>query len=182
MQAANDQHDSLPWVIDISLHATRVQQHADIKSSPSSPNNLIDVWDSSKYNRDKFYSHLTANKLHLHCKVQAFNAIYVHGNPNWLLWLRTATLSVSLEQNSILLNIKGNETYFNCLRTPDVIIFWMFRTKARWQMNNRKRGMKRRIYWHHFVHHAAHTKPPWTIHELSPSFNMYNILNYASKL
>ena len=98
MQAANDQHDLLPWVIDISLHATRVQQHANIKSSLSSLNNLIDVWDSSKYITDKFCLHLTANKLHLHCKVQAFNAVYVYGNPNWLLWLRTATLSVSREQ------------------------------------------------------------------------------------
>jgi len=36
MQVAKVQRDSLPWVINISLHATRVQQHADIKSSLSS--------------------------------------------------------------------------------------------------------------------------------------------------
>ena len=123
MQAAKPQRDSLPWVINISLSATRVQQHADIKSSLSSLNNLNDISDSSKYNRDKFCSHLTANKLHLHCKAEAFNAVYVHGNPNWLLRLRTATLSVSREQNAVFLNAKGNESYFNCLKTPDVIIF-----------------------------------------------------------
>jgi hypothetical protein len=43
MQAAKTQRDSLPWLINISLHATRVHQHADIKSSWSSLNNLIDV-------------------------------------------------------------------------------------------------------------------------------------------
>jgi len=43
MQATKDQRDSLRWVIDISLHATRVQQHADIKGTLSSLNHLIDV-------------------------------------------------------------------------------------------------------------------------------------------
>jgi hypothetical protein len=93
VQAAKVQRDSLPWVINISLRATRLQQHADIESNLPSLINLMDVWDSTKYNTDKFCSHLTANKLHLHNKVQSFNAVK-HDNPNWLLWLRTATLSV----------------------------------------------------------------------------------------
>jgi hypothetical protein len=43
MQIAKVQRDSLLWVINILFHAARVQQHADIKSSLSSLNNLIDV-------------------------------------------------------------------------------------------------------------------------------------------